>query len=198
MVKFEVNCVFNEKSPSSTLKKMSEAPQHFIIQMDRLPQKSPADPLPCAVCIVHDAHQDGPSAVSRAIPGTIRCETHQMRCATCRGYVQEDSHLCCHSCWAFDRLKRLVHEGTVEALLIEGRVINSAQHHWVEGRICRYHQTPLTQSQQSACNCLRCKRMLAAAVEARALEEGQADRLSPPSSCESPHVAVSFALDRIG
>jgi hypothetical protein len=156
-------------------------PDYFVIQIDQLPQKNPAEPLPCAVCIVHDAHQDRPSAVSRATPGTIRCETHTMRCATCRGYVQEDSHICCHNCWVLDRLKRLVEAGTVEALLIEGR-------------ICRYHNPPLSQTQQQACNCLRCKKMLMAAVEARAVEEGQADRLSPPTSRESPHMAVSFAL----
>lgn len=164
---------------------MSQAPDYFVIQMDQLPQRDPGEPLPCAVCIVHDAHQDSPTAVNRALSGSIRCKSHKMRCATCRGYVQDDSHICCHTCWTFDRLKRIVHEGTVEALLIEGR-------------ICRYHQTPLTHTQHRACSCLRCKKMLVAAVEARALEEGQADRLSPPNSCESPHVAVSFALDGFG
>lgn len=156
-------------------------PEYFVIQVDKLPQSNHAEPLPCAVCIVHDAHHDITSAVNRALPGTIRCKSHKMRCATCRGYVSEDSHICCHNCWVLDRLKQLVETGTVEALL-------------TEGRICRYHQTPLS-FHQKACNCLRCKRMLAAAVEACALEEGQAERLSPPTSCESPHVAVSFALD---
>jgi hypothetical protein len=164
---------------------MSQAPAHFVIQVDKLPQRSPVEPLPCAVCIVHDAHKDKPSGVSRAIPGTIRCKAHAMRCATCRGVVSEDSHICCHSCWAYDRLRQLVQEGTVEALLIEGR-------------ICKYHQPPVTQSEQRACNCLRCKRMLAAAIEARALEEGQADRLSPPASKESEHVALSFPIDGSG
>lgn len=156
---------------------MAFPPEHLVIQIDKLPVRSPVDPIPCAICLVRQA-----DAASRAVPGTIRCKDHAMACATCRGYVSEDTHLCCHTCWAFDRLKRFVYEGTAEALLIEGR-------------LCRYDHLPLTQNERIACACLRCSSNTAAYTSARAMEEGEAHRLSPPTSREPENTVLNFKVD---
>jgi hypothetical protein len=161
---------------------MASPPEHLVIQIDRLPVRTSADPIPCAVCLVRDAQNASPGAVSRAEPGTIRCKDHAMCCATCRGHVTEDTHLCCHACWAFDRLRRLIHEGTAEALLIEGR-------------LCRYDHTSLTKEERRACACIRCSSNTMAFAAARAMEEGEAHRLSPPTSKESEHAILSFKMD---
>jgi hypothetical protein len=156
---------------------MASPPEYLVIQIDKLPIRSPADPIPCAICLVRQA-----DAASRAVSGTIRCKDHVMACATCRGYVSEDTHLCCHSCWVFDRLRRIVHEGTAEALLIEGR-------------LCRYDHAPQNEDERRACACLRCSSNTAAYTTARAMEEGEAHRLSPPTSREPENTVLNFKVD---
>ncbi len=167
-----VQRIYLKVPPNS--KKMSE---HFVIQMDKLPKKTSGERLPCAVCVIHVTQQLYPSPTNAARPGYIRCETHKMRCVSCRGSVSEDSHLSCMNCW-------LVEKVSVGSLLIK-----SAET-WLTTKCPK----GIRHSEKDACSCLRCKKMLVTTVEALALEEGQAGRLSPPTSCESPHVAISFAL----
>ena len=149
---------------------MASPPEHLVIQIDKLPVRSAADPIPCAVCLMREA-----DAVSRAEGGSIRCKGHEMRCVTCRGFVSEDTHLCCHACWTYGR------QNTALVVYRLRRII--------------YCHTPTVQDQPTTCSCMRCSSNTLAYTTARAMEEGEAHRLSPPTSRESEHAVLSFKID---
>ena len=104
---------------------------------------------------------------TQAIPGFIRCKNHYMNCSTCGGFVNHDSNLCCSSCWR----RGLV--PSTEKLLAS------------EKTLC----------QKKGCSCTMCKKKTIATLEAKAMEEGEAQTLSPPTTPErETHIALSFGF----
>jgi len=153
------------------LSKSIRMASHILIQINPIQQEQIAQ-ITCALCIIKKA--DGQPVV----PGTIRCVAHSLRCATCNSYVENDTHLCCFTCWRNSSIPIIPYN---KGTCFQKKPVFSE-------KMLPYRLHP----QKYQCSCHLCSKSTFSFLELRAMEEGEAHSLSPPRSNGTPE---SFVLD---
>ena len=129
------------------------------------PPPSPRErTIGCAVCISNDRFHSAISSINPSAPGTMRCSSHTLRCASCADSVESDTQLLCSSC-------ELSPRGVEVLAILDG---TSSTLSWSSNRMCVYNFFPLQTAQRMMCGCVSCIAFTNTFFHLRAMEEGLA------------------------
>ena len=128
----------------------------------------------CMICITQNAYDNIFTPVCCAIPGTMRCQTHTLRCGYCSNQVECDTFLLCDRCshrGVSTRMQRIMDDYINEEIECQTSVCLKDS---LNASVC----FPTMAHLSWTCGCMSCIKVSTQFYVSRAVEEGSSPCLT--------------------
>lgn len=151
------------------------------VECDESEESDESGVIGCMICITQNAYDNIFTPVCSAIPGTMRCQTHTMRCGYCNNQVECDSFLLCDRCChrgVSTRMQRIMDDYVNEEIEWQTSVCLKDS---LSDTSFVYACFPTLANLSWTCGCLSCIKVSTQFYVSRAVEEGSSPCLTAPT-----------------